>query len=560
MRFSLKQFSSRFRGFTLVEMMVSVALVVVLMLAITQIFSITSKTMGGSQAISAALRDAQAVQAVMQRDFGSAVIDGAPCFVINSSRMAAPRNLSDAAKISNFTEASNQFILTEDRDGDGVDDKIYPPGAGADRTYSPLQYNHRNHRVDTVLFFARNVYERVTGGLVPTNANDPMISDMISREAAIFYHHLQLPNQNGQFTFGTWPGAVPGAPSNPSRPWDDNPNNYFASQWILGRVAMLMVPDDVAGNTPGDIKDRTGKNQSYFAVGPGILSASTKSKSNNPLTGSQFSLPSARFDLVNTSIDGYRAILQQYITDNPNLPLSEWWRYQMCELDRFQANPFMVMDNRPSPANPSAAQINSINMAKTTPIFLPACSQFIVEFAGDFITQNWDPVTTGGDPPDSDLDRVHADYGKPPIVPALRNQPDGRIDTVFNSTSGSYTGQIRWYGFPRDTNDDGRIVADDGDVVPVCNITSAQLVFERVIPTTGSIPATDSNYLDPAGSSISFNNINFRYVAAWGPAEMANPNVGKPKLIRITIVIDKPEADGKLPDGQVFEYVFKVGQ
>ena len=81
-------------AFTLVEMLVTVALMLVLMLAVTQIFSIAGRTMSGGQAIGAAVRDAQAAQAVMARDFAAAASDG-PCFIIRSSRVAAFRNNND---------------------------------------------------------------------------------------------------------------------------------------------------------------------------------------------------------------------------------------------------------------------------------------------------------------------------------------------------------------------------------------------------------------------------------------------------------------------------------
>ena len=41
------------------------------------------------------------------------------------------------------------------------------------------------------------------------------------------------------------------------------------------------------------------------------------------------------------------------------------------------------------------------------------------------------------------------------------------------------------------------------------------------------------------------------YTCAWGPAD----NV-RPKMIRLTIVIDDP--NGRLPDGQTYEYVFSL--
>ena len=59
-------------GFTLVELMISIALVVVLMLGITKVFSLTSQTAGATNQMSSSMRNARAAQAEMTQDFASA--------------------------------------------------------------------------------------------------------------------------------------------------------------------------------------------------------------------------------------------------------------------------------------------------------------------------------------------------------------------------------------------------------------------------------------------------------------------------------------------------------
>src|SRR5947209_17221594 len=113
---------------------------------------------------------------------------------------------------------------------------------------------------------------------------------------------------------------------------------------------------------------------------------------------------------------------------------------------RYQANPIPQRPPQQPPSTPQQlAQWASGAAAGQAPIFLRGCSQFIVEYAGDFLSQ--DP-TTG-------------------IVTAA--QPDGEIDYILDNVVANGTPQfvrrVRWYGFPRDVTGDGKVRWQD-DVVP----------------------------------------------------------------------------------------------
>src|SRR4051812_49259864 len=84
--------SSSRAGFTLVELMISIALMLLLMIGINLIFSTASKGVGASQALSDGVRNAQAAQAVMYRDFNNAVIEDAPYMILYSHTQPAFRN------------------------------------------------------------------------------------------------------------------------------------------------------------------------------------------------------------------------------------------------------------------------------------------------------------------------------------------------------------------------------------------------------------------------------------------------------------------------------------
>src|SRR5437762_13720216 len=79
------------RGFTLIELMISIALVLVLMIGINKVFKLTTDTVGAGQTLSAAVRDSRAAQAVYSADFGTMAQD-APFLLIRSSVTPAFRN------------------------------------------------------------------------------------------------------------------------------------------------------------------------------------------------------------------------------------------------------------------------------------------------------------------------------------------------------------------------------------------------------------------------------------------------------------------------------------
>ena len=148
------------RGFTLIEMLVTVGLVTLLMLAVTQIFSIASSTIGGGQALNAAVRDAQAAQAVFANDFARIANDG-PAMVISMNRQFAYRNRAD------LDADADGNVATIDLDGDGLTSSVgedASSGTGADL----FRVGVRSYRQDMILFFARGLFQRQTGGTSAT--------------------------------------------------------------------------------------------------------------------------------------------------------------------------------------------------------------------------------------------------------------------------------------------------------------------------------------------------------------------------------------------------------
>src|SRR3954454_5235323 len=92
--------SSQRPGFTLVELMVSIALALILMLGINYIFKATAQTVGTGFALSSVTRQEQAVSRVLDDDFdthatGALAVQDMPFIMIYSERVSAFRDRND---------------------------------------------------------------------------------------------------------------------------------------------------------------------------------------------------------------------------------------------------------------------------------------------------------------------------------------------------------------------------------------------------------------------------------------------------------------------------------
>jgi prepilin-type N-terminal cleavage/methylation domain-containing protein len=569
----------RRQGFTLVELMISIALVVVLMLGITKVFSLTSQTAGATNQVSSAMRDARGAQATLYQDLSTAVTDGSPCMLLCSSRIPAFRSKADEQADRDGNP------LTVDLDGNNTEGETTVPG----EIIAPSTYNYRNHRIDTFSFFSRQRLQRQTGGSQATvnsngaNPDTPLMSQMSSGEGWIWYGHLNQPDNNGNFFYD------PPKNSNPitvgSGNSATNPNNYYASQWILGRQAILL-----RSATGGAINDRTGTAQAFMDTklatpSPAALWLAPLSRLSQSNVGS-YSMEYSRFDLANTSIDDYLSRLTSWSNASGVAPMrnagtgvdKNWWGELFCAMPdsttgnsgRFQGNKYLMSHPQSGPST-----LNGFSFAQQAPIFLPGCTQFIVEYAGDYLLQNNDPSNP-------------ATYGQ--ITGLYTNNGgvgDGQVDfIVTKDKNNNVARKIRWYGLPRDTDgvDSSNTYntgAPDGHIPVYANINQVNLMADvvplrdvwtatrmGVAPFTTHAPfekfqwgpawtgstvtpkASGSTLPSPTGNDYANMGPNDYYICAWGP------NDPKPKMIRIIFTIDDPT--GKLPEGQTFEYVFTL--
>jgi prepilin-type N-terminal cleavage/methylation domain-containing protein len=516
-------------AFTLVELMVSIALVLLLMLGVTRVFSTTQAVVSSNQAISNATRDARGTQAVLSRDFNSYAGDS-PFVIIHNEARPAFRNLAD------LQGDPDGNPLTRDIDGDNQE------GTSAGETTLPAEYNERNHRLDTLSFFARGQFKRQTGGSVVSQGSSPFLANMTTAEAWIWYGHERVANNFGTLTSAQDPGAG-------SFSLTSNGNNYFATDWILGRQATLMRE---ASN--GTLADNAGQSQIYIG-GAGLLQPLAV---NSPAIGAgTYLIQQSRYDLAATSISGFRQKLLAYlVTGSANA-----WQDQLFSGSTVASavNPtrFAIDPKLLKPITPAT-------LSQQAPIFLPGCSSFIVEYAGDYLAQELDPVS----PQYGNVTGVYK-----PSTAATQPSTDGQIDFIpIRPPAGSppntpWSKRIRFYGLPR--NAYGSVVGGQltipgyfagqtaqglTEVVPLRDVWRTLAVeaantngapFERGVNNVSGGVQPKADYLSATGMPL-----GAEYSCAWGP------NDPKPKLIRIIFTIDDPL--GRTPTGQQFENVFEV--
>jgi hypothetical protein len=541
--------------------MISIVLVLMLILGVNQVFKLTSDAVGAGQSMSTIGRDNRAAQSTIYNDFRVAVSPkainkpngDAPFLIIRSQREPAFRNQQDAL-------ADLDYSLADPTDALEVDRAMRSRDLNADNdedwsnifeTPSVAIYDSRNHRVDRIGFFIRDLVTRQTGGDAADPEAGPFIAPMSSTEAYVWYGHLRQPDFGVPVTSKQrYEHRNPGidalaayVTSGPDpRTIQDNPTNFYATQWILGRAITLLVSgEDTNGDGVIDlVEDRSGIAQTFIqrrdpveqTDGPDdvLTPLGSISQSSESVAANRYLVNWSRYDVAGTTFNDYSNVLKYYIADWPN-PAGEqaWW--EDIGGYRFQGNPY--------PPKPFDAP----GLARTSPVFLRACSQFIVEYAGNFVAQDVDGNVT-------------MDYRDPAFV-------DTEIDYVVDASGATPVKQTRWYGLPRNVNtsdddpvngpvirgfDTGVTAEDMLDVVPLSDLLdSAGLVapapFERSVPDPKANYASLGDPMQP----------NIPYTVAWGPDTTADP---MPTMLRITLAIDDP--NGRLAEAQTFEYVIQL--
>ena len=608
------------RGFTLVELMVAVALVLVLIIGINEVFRVTSDTIGVGQSLSSALRDQRAVRTTFESDFGNVAQD-APALVIRNQAVAAFRSRDE--QLGNVDPA-NPLRVDLNADGNAT---------GPGEQISPATPGDRVRRIDSVTFFVRKPLRRQTGNLDPSSGlPTDLLGTSTTAEAMVTYGHLRLPNNRAIPSY-----YDPGQADLDNPGGDRNDNNKFASQFVLGRQQMLLVPYVPENNTAETTWRPTAVSAINSPLNLSPLSMATVGLRNNgafpnlgnvPALGRQArpfdslvdvatSEPSSTSDdlYVRTplTLTSFAQRLAQYERDvaatggafgstyagtaNSGLwflpAASNTYTTALARetlVFRAQANPFGTRSYN------GTNNTLSTTLAQTSPIFLSRCTSFIVEFAGDFISQ--------------DNRQIVGVANNPSFGAGYDGVPDGEIDYVVYKG----TRRIRWYGLPRYTNsgDVDAIATGSGyvgprvrgrpgpgfpsgsapngnsftslntnqipDVVPLSDVLTAiansasrtTAPFEKVIMTNrteqgpgeyfydldgrnnGVVASANflppqTNYADTITNAFTLQRANYITAFTGGRG---------PKLLRITLTLEDPTSRSNT--AQTYEYIFTL--
>ena len=174
-----------------------------------------------------------------------------------------------------------------------------------------------------------------------------------------------------------------------------------------GRVVMLLRATTPNNANNGTINDNGGTPQHYIG-GPAIsgglplapleagtidysggantfatASAESPTPANPAPRNPPYLIHESRYDLAGWDASLFKQNLNAIIAAN-----GDWWSRLMLDC-RFQCNPFV------------AGPLTSASMAKQSPYFVGHCSQFIVEYAGDFIAQQPATLANGALNPDA---------------------------------------------------------------------------------------------------------------------------------------------------------------
>ena len=503
-------------AFTLVELMISIAMVLMIIIGVYAVFDAATKTTGAGIATEELTRGQRSLERVFTRDFRAAVpADEMPCIQIYSQQVFAYRDANDR----NASPGGNPQIADLG-------------GTGSPIMLSPALYNQRNHRIDRVMFFVRDValpFRSQTGNQVTAGASgiQPMVTPERSREAWVWYGHLNLPDKADNPGPGLHnpPKGMGMATKNvgdyfePGEAVPENVNNYFANDWCFGRMAILL-----RHSTPHDYIYHSTVQMSPLGRG---------SKVNKTIPGGvSWLIEDSRCDVAKDTIRDFQ--LRYHLTDYKTI--SEAFDY------RFACKPWLIRGSK------ATGQDMGMEAALTVPFLQRGVSQFIVEFAGNFVDQDSTGKVTGTKPDD----KGEIDF----VLPYGHNGPR----------------QIRWYGMPRKVDTRHPDIAGRGtsttppkevlesyDVVPLREMGAA--VAEGIEQFYYIDPVKKDKIKDvpPTKDYVKDLKPNALYSATWNRHVLQNPvDHGTPAMFRIIMTVT--DANNRLPEGQTVEYVYTLTQ
>src|SRR5947209_20384511 len=188
--------TERRHGFTLIELMISIALVLLLVVGINVVFRTTADTVGGGQAALTTARELRTAFDTLDSDFSGFVgIDRQPLLLIGNQNVPGFRDKADEKSDPFYSQTNTDPTSANEsalKVSDGKGGFYATPRVGGIGTVnSPsLLTDNRNHRVDILSFFSEGHFRRQTGA---QTGNPVYQSGYTSDAAYIWYGHGRLP-------------------------------------------------------------------------------------------------------------------------------------------------------------------------------------------------------------------------------------------------------------------------------------------------------------------------------------------------------------------------------
>ncbi len=506
----------RSRGFTLTELLVAVAILVVVIIATARIFATVSKVAGAGEANADLLQTAQTIERQIRNDIARISRDGFLVIrnveVPNDINASLPGPLLNAAIPSNARVRADQllfiaegtFYSTQFSGSKGIvvsgSDKRYPV---AQATAARIYYGHGYQ-----LPFAPPAGDAINAGM---NNGFPVLPWTFSPAGDDDTKVSTVRWDTGAFIRD----IVATQPS--------------AREWILGRHAMLLADDGTNGFLRYNVLQNDPKNST-----PSIwVRPSTAAVVNGPDYDS--GVLASRVDIAGSTIDKIR----QTVT---NLG-SASWAAQRTQILRSMSSPGEPLPLR-YPRFERAGAGGSTERADqmlTNPALAYGCSSFIVDWTWE------DGVGRQRNPDGSTIDPT-------PGSPA---SGDEWVGFGLNGL-----GEQPWFGLA----DGARNVAPLSNLFPYSASTTTSPGFVGLPIYPANIEGTTPSFVYPTLPTVrvyeavfGFNQTRALLVNNLNSTSLPDPAVGYtpwPTALRITFTLNDPQQ--RYPEGRTFQFVVEL--
>ncbi len=405
-------------GITLIEMMVALAITTFVILVVNQLFNSVTQTVARGTQASELLQKSRTIDeqlafetALDNSTFNDQTTPDSAKYAQWHSRMVGPAGRNGTGVDGNPTNSDPGGVLA-----------IVQRVINAPLTFEDAQRGvTRPIRSDQLMYF----YDQKS----PLDAEDKRMPTM-APSSRLSFTGDQRDSLNADYV-RMWYGHVVQIPEGMSTTDIDlsSVNNYnswdlgytsgttdtqispniLAQDWVLGRHALFLSDPSLT-----DSSLYTSATPPTFPFGPFVVAPFAIQKAgitNNPMmaNGVVDVTNSTLHDLIYT---GYPAIPEIGLNSRPSL-----LNYQNTVLNMMFTRVPLLTANTPVSSDPTkTTEMEAWDYAPTHTYFMGGVSDFIVEFAGDLVTDSFYQITT----------------------PTLQIQPDGELDR-------DPEGRIKWY-------------------------------------------------------------------------------------------------------------------